>query len=80
MVLGGALTYGVRAEGQSAEGGKFRSAQYVPDESKGLGFKASTLFEISKTAQGEAALEIIFSRSGGLSMVGFYGYAQFPKS
>ena len=77
--IGGALTYGVRAEGQSAEGGKFRSAQYVPDESKGLGFKASTLFEISKTAQGEAALEIIFSRSGGLSMVGFYGYAQFPK-
>lgn len=58
--IGGALTYGVRAEGQSAEGGKFRSAQYVPDESKGLGFKASTLFEISKTAQGEAALEIIF--------------------
>ncbi len=77
--IGGALTYGVRAEGQSAEGGKFRSAQYIPDESKGLGFKASTLFEISKTAEGEAALEMLFSRSGGLSMVGFYGYAQFPK-
>lgn len=78
--IGGALTYGVRAEGQSSGGGKFRHERYIPDESKGLGFKASTIFEISKVAQGEAALEMLFSRTGGLSMLGFYGYAEFPKN
>lgn len=78
--IGGALTYGVRAEGPIDEERKFRNARYIPDESKGLGFKASTIFEIGKTAQSEAALEILFSRAGGLSMVGFYGYAEFPKS
>ena len=78
--IGGALTSGVRAEGPIDEEGKFRHVRYIPDENKGVGFKTSTIFEIGKMAQSEATIEILFSRSGGLSMVGFYGYAEFPKS
>lgn len=78
--IGGVLTSRVRSEGPIDEEGKFRNVRYIHDESKGVGFKTSTIFEIGKTAQSEATLEILFSRSGGLSMVGFYGYAEFPKS
>lgn len=72
--LGGALTSGVRAEGRNPNGGRFTNANYIPDASMGFGFKASTVFEISRTAYGEAAFEMIFSKAGGLASAGFYGY------
>ena len=77
--LGGALTSGVRAEGRNPNGGRFTNANYIPDTSIGFGFKASTVFEISRTAYGEAAFEMIFSKAGGLASAGFYGYAEFPN-
>lgn len=78
--LGGALTSGVRAEGTTSEGSKFSAAHYIPDAAMGMGFKASTIFELSKGAYGEAALEMLFTKSGGLGSVGFYGYGEFPNS
>ena len=77
--LGGALTSGVRAEGRNPNGGRFTNANYIPDTSMGFGFKASTVFEIGKTAYGEAAFEMIFSKAGGLASAGFYGYGEFPN-
>ena len=77
--LGGALTSGVRAEGRNPNGGRFTNANYIPDASMGFGFKASTVFEISRTAYGEAAFEMIFSKAGGLASAGFYGYGEFPN-
>ena len=77
--LGGALTSGVRAEGTHPEGGKFSNAHYIPDATMGLGFKASTIFEIGKASYGEAALEMLFTKAGGLGSVGLYGYGEFPN-
>ena len=77
--LGGALTSGVRAEGTHPEGGKFSNAHYIPDATMGLGFKASTIFEIGKASYAEAALEMLFTKAGGLGSVGFYGYGEFPN-
>lgn len=77
--IGGALTSGVRAEGRNPNGGRFTNANYIPDSSKGLGFKASTIIEISKAAYGEAAFEMTFSKAGGLASAGFYGYGEFPN-
>ena len=77
--LGGALTSGVRAEGTHSEGGKFSNAHYIPDATMGLGFKASTIFEIGKASYAEAALEMLFTKAGGLGSVGLYGYGEFPN-
>ncbi|MBQ7550470.1 MAG: hypothetical protein IJT04_02945 [Bacteroidales bacterium] len=77
--IGGALTSGVRAEGRSSSGGRFTNANYIPDASMGLGFKASTVIEVSKAVYGEAAFEMVFSEAGGLASAGFYGYAEFPN-
>lgn len=75
--IGGALTSGVRAEGHNPNVGKFTNANYIPDTSMGLGFKASTVIEIGKAVYGEAAFEMIFSKAGGLASAGFYGYGEF---
>ncbi len=77
--IGGALTSGVRAEGRSSDGCSFTNANYIPDASMGLGFKASTVIEIGKAAYGEATFEMLFSKAGGLASAGFYGYGEFPN-
>lgn len=77
--IGGALTSGVRAEGRSPYGGRFTSSHYIPDASKGFGFKASTIIEVGKAVYGEVAFEMIFSKAGGLASAGFYGYGEFPN-
>ena len=77
--IGGALTSGVRAEGRSTNGGRFTNANYIPDSSMGLGFKACTVFEVGKALYGEAAFEMTFTKAGGLASAGFYGYGQFPN-
>lgn len=77
--FGGALTFGVRPEGRDPSGGHFTQARYIPDASQGLGFKASTVFEVAKAAHGEAAFEMGFTKTGGLAYMGFYGYGEFPN-
>ena len=56
------------------------SISYVPDRTKGLGLKASVAMQSQgndKTFNGQATFEMNFHESGGLSYIGFYGYAQF---
>lgn len=76
--LGGALSLGVRANSSALPAGSALSTHYTPDKTKGLGFKASTSFAIGEAFSGNAALELSFSKSGGLSSAGFYGYGAFP--
>ncbi|MDR2816144.1 MAG: hypothetical protein LBB62_05525 [Proteiniphilum sp.] len=81
--ISGGVTYRMRGEGSRADsqkdGSTFTSMNYVPDKDRGLGFKAAVLFLITeKIANGEASFEIAFSKSGGLSYAGFFGFAQFP--
>lgn len=81
--ISGGVTYRMRGEGGQAgyqpDGKTFTSVNYVPDKELGLGFKAAVLFDIKEAANGEACFEIAFSKSGGLSHAGFYGFAQFPS-
>jgi len=77
--LGGALTSGVRSELGGDTKNTFTGARYIPDSTIGLGFKATTVFEVAKAVRGQAALEIQFTKSGGVAQAGFYGYAEFPK-
>jgi hypothetical protein len=82
--ISGGVTYRMRGEGSRADsqqgGSTFTSMNYIPDKDRGLGFKAAVLFQIKeKIANGEASFEIAFSKSGGLSYAGFYGFAEFPS-
>lgn len=77
--IGGALTSGVRSEQGGNTQDTFTGARYIPDSTIGLGFKATTVFEIAKAVRGQAAFEIQFTKAGGVARAGFYGYAEFPK-
>ena len=72
--LGGGAFSGVRVE-RGANG----ASNFIPDSTKGMGFKAAVILEVSKALYGEANFEILFHRSGGLQTIGFYGYAEFPN-
>lgn len=72
--LGGGAFSGVRVER-----GANATSNFIPDSTKGMGFKAAVILEVSKALYGEANLEILFNKTGGLDMIGFYGYAEFPN-
>ena len=50
---------------------------YIPSPEMGLGFRAMVMFNVGTSAicKGEAGLEMMFTSSGGLANIGFYGKA-----
>ena len=68
----GAVTQRMVARGM--QGGAVR---YVPDETMGLGLKASVLLGIGDVGHGQASFDISFNNHGGLRFIGFYGFAEF---
>jgi len=50
---------------------------YIPSAELGLGFRAMVTFNVgtSEISKGEAGLEMMFTSSGGLANIGFYGKA-----
>jgi hypothetical protein len=74
----GAVSYKMVGTGKTlSSGSAFTSSVYKPDARTGLGLKSSVLLDIAKVASGEACFDIAFTDRGGLSYIGFYGYAQF---
>lgn len=91
--FGGGLSYHMRRETGSGEvnnpysvsgsSGIKTAVNYVPDNTKTLGIKASVMFCVGEAnkavAGGEGLFELAFSSSGGLAYAGIYGYAEFPR-
>jgi hypothetical protein len=52
---------------------------YIPDEKTNFGVQSAVMFSVGDDAaiNGEASFEIAFSTSGGVSFIGFYGFAKF---
>lgn len=76
--FGGGISYHMKRDGVELAASP-TGVKYVPDANTGLGLKSSVLFNIANenAINGEASFEIAFSKSGGLSFAGFYGYAKF---
>ncbi len=55
---------------------------YVPNANNGLGLRAMVVFNVATSGlvKGEAGLEMMFTSSGGLANLGFYGKAYFMAS
>lgn len=74
----GAVAYRMTPSGGGGYSGtgSFAKTTYTPDKDASLSLKAAVKLTMGDIANGEASFEIAFSNSGGLSYVGFYGYAE----
>ena len=79
--LGGGASYNMSKTGNPIPTGagatSFRS--YKPDSTYGLGLQAAILFASTDghVLNGQASFTVEFNHSGGINMMGFYGYAKF---
>ena len=79
--LGGGASYNMSKTGNPIPTGagatSFRS--YRPDSTYGLGLQAAILFASTDghILNGQASFTVEFNHSGGINMMGFYGYAKF---
>ena len=73
----GAVSQRMSGMGAAQGGGAFASARYVPDETMGLGLRASVLLDFGTVGNGEASFSMAFNYRGGLCFVGFHGFARF---
>jgi hypothetical protein len=79
--LGGGASYNMSKTGNPIPTGagatSFRS--YRPDSTYGLGLQAAILFASTDghVLNGQASFTVEFNHSGGINMMGFYGYAKF---
>ncbi|MCG2617745.1 Ig-like domain-containing protein [Terrimonas sp. NA20] len=79
--IGGGAFYNMkRVSGNTAQ--LPTAYDYVPDNTAGLGLRASLLFSAVKedVAKGRASLEIGFNSGGGLRYMGIYGYMHLLSS
>lgn len=77
--FGGGAYYHMKKDGVNMQA-SLTGVNYVPDETTGLGLKATVLFSVGeKVANGEVTFEVAFNNSGGINFMGFYGYATILK-
>jgi len=77
--FGGGASYRMSKSGV-ASNSTASKANYIPDDTQGLGVKAMVLFASSGTNKlfnGIASFEMAFNSNGGLNRIGLYGEAHF---
>lgn len=74
----GAVAFRMKPSGGRSGSGasSFAQTTYIPDKDSFLALKAAVKLTMANVANGEASFDIAFSSSGGLSYIGFYGYAE----
>ncbi|RAJ87604.1 hypothetical protein CLV59_101365 [Chitinophaga dinghuensis] len=78
--FGGGAYYHMKKNGTNPQATP-TGVNYVPDESTGLGLKATVVFNAVKdqVVNGDVTFEIAFNSNGGLNFIGFFGYATILK-